>query len=237
MIGFRACAGAVLLSLLFGGTLQADTVTQTLDAAHFGWYSRHDEGGSTYEYLYGLDNSYLAGRYTDSDDYMAEYRNFLVFDLSSLTGKSIVSATLKIDTLTIAGGTQTYDLYDVSTPVSDLISGGPNPNTIFGDLGSGTAYADCGILTPDTVLEIPLSAQFVTAANATRENFAIGGALTTLTPGSSDDQFAFGSVDRLTSPQLVLETIPIPEPGTFVLLFVGAVSLLAFPRKRQVRQP
>jgi hypothetical protein len=235
MIGVRTCASAVLLSLLLGHVVRADTLT--LDAAHFGWYSCHDSGGGAHEYFSLLDNSYFAGRYTDSDDYMAEYRNFLVFDLSTptLADKRIVGATLKIDTLAIAGGTHTCELSHVSTPVSELMAGSPNSDDIFDDLANGTGWGSCDILQPNTVVQIALNSEFVEAADGTRELFAIGGALA-LTPGSSADEFAFGYAGRMALPQLVLQTVPIPEPGTLAFLFIGTVSLLAFARRRHARR-
>jgi hypothetical protein len=229
MIGFRSCVGAVLLSL-FGGILQAETITERFSAENLGWYSRHSG-----EYLFGL-NSYFAGRYTDGD-YLAEYRNFFVFDLSDYSGNTIQSATLRVETGGIAGVDLTYEVFPVTTSVAALIAGVPNPNKIYGDLGDEVSWGSYDITAPETVVDIVLNSAGIAAISEGHELFAIGGAITSLTPGSSADQYAFGYIDGMASPRLVLKTIvPVPEPGAFALLFMGAASLLAFSGRRQARR-
>jgi hypothetical protein len=230
MIGFRSCTGAILLSLLFGSVLQAEIITEKFNVENLGWYSCH--GGDDGEYLFGLDNSYFAGRYTESD-YLAEYRNFFVFDLSDYSGDTIESATLRLDTGGIAGVSLTYSVFPVATPVAQLIVGTPDPDKIYEDLGDETAYGSYEITTPETVVDIVLDSACIAAIRQAHGKFAIGGAMTSLTPGSSADQYAFGYVDGITWPKLVLTT---PEPGTLTLLFMGAASLLAFSRGRRLRR-
>jgi len=242
MIGFRACAGAVLLSLLLGSVVQADI--EKFSATNLGWCGRYatDDDNNPYEYSSGF-SSYLAGRYT-TGGHTWECRNFFVFDLSTLdlADKNLDSVTLKIDTGGIAGGSLAYKLF--ATSVSDLLSlsnppddNPPDLAKIFADLGDGTSYGSYDISAPNTVVSIVLSSDLI-AAVAENGKVAVGGAMTALTPNSSDNQYAFGYVDGIGSPHLWVETsIVIPEPGTFVLLFMGAASLLAFSRRRQSRRP
>ncbi len=223
----RFFLGAAALSLLLGSIAQAETIT--LDASDRGWYNK-DASGS---YYHDPDShNYMVGRYSEM-----EFRNFYVFDLTDIVDQ-ITSATLRVNVLGITEGSETYELYHVETSVGDLTSGISDLGAIFDDLGSGTAYGSREILSSEanTYIEISLDADFLSDANDASGLFAIGGALTTLVPDSSDDEYVFGyHLERaLNYSQLVVETIP--EPGTIVLLLTGATAMFAFTRGRRTRR-
>jgi Bacterial pre-peptidase C-terminal domain/Bacterial Ig-like domain len=138
-----------------------------------------------------------------------QYRNYFVFDLSNI-GSPITTAALNLTDVT--GGynsplsSDTYGLFDVSTPISALVASGAGQTGIFNDLGSGTGYGSQTITTASdgTVISTSLSAAGITGLNSGRGGlFAIGGALTSIS--GSNTQFLFGSSGNATdTTQLVV---------------------------------
>jgi len=239
MVRHRLCACALAALLLLASTLQAETLTLT--AVDLGYY---EQMSSDSGYSDPLTVNYLAGRYTFGTT--GEYRNFFVFNLGTVTDQ-IVSAKLVLNTLGIqaANEYETFQLYDATTPIATLTAGGYNQSDTFSDLGSGVAYGSRNYYpsesdsdgTNNTRAEIILNADFVAAANTARGGeVALGGAVTSLLPASTADQYLFGYADAtpLTDAQLVIETVPVPEPSMLFLSAAGCVGLLAFAwRKRR----
>src|SRR5207245_1357721 len=90
--------------------------------------------------------NYLAGRLSEVGD----HHDFAVFDFSGL-GTPIASAQLQLfnpsGTPTNPSGgfssfkpSETYTLFDVSTPIAALRASNTGRTDIFTDLGSGVAY-------------------------------------------------------------------------------------------------
>ncbi|MCE5269271.1 MAG: hypothetical protein LLG00_15445 [Planctomycetaceae bacterium] len=210
------CALTVFLAM--AGAVRAETIT--LDAVARGWYR---SGGGDSGYCSSTSANYMAGRLTS--DCTAEYRNFFVFDLTSLAG-TISGATLRLNTLGVQGSGETYSLYDATTPVMTLTAGGSGQSEIFADLGTGTVYGSCSIQASehDSYVEIPLSVEFVSAANMANDWFAIGGTLTL--PQGTSDLYVFGYPGEkpLNFTQLVVTTVP--EPGMLALGLSSVVCLL-----------
>jgi hypothetical protein len=191
-------------------------------ATEAGW---HCAGGQTY----------LAGRYI-ANYIVGTYRNYFVFDLSGIT-KHLIGAKLVLNSQKIVGGDETLQLYSVDTDIDRLIQGGRGNGDIFADLGAGTVYGS-GLITgskPFAPVEIPLNANFLSVMNANHGKLALGGALTTLTPGSPSDQYVFGYDSGYGVPavQLVLQTNP--EPSTVVLLVAGAIVVVVSRGLRRTR--
>jgi hypothetical protein len=130
--------------------------------------------------------------------------------------------------------TETLQLYDVTTAAADLI-GNTAGVSGFTDLGSGTLYGTTVVSATDNgqVVEIPLNAAAVAALRSATGQFAIGGALSTIS--GTADQYVFGfSTAAFVSQdvrELVLDVAAVPEPSTIVAAAAG-ILLLAALRSR-----
>ncbi len=183
-----------------------------------------------------------------------EQRNFFIFDLPVITD-IIVSATLTLTlvpgslfTDELPGVPEIYE--PTSMPfarieVADMTNTAGENMMIFASLGFATPYASVPVLPadiapgvsgdPNTDLTFGLSPDALFDLNSAGAGlFAMGGRLGTHSfddPGELDEiLFGFTDVDPtgfslVPKPVLTLETIPIPEPGTVVLLAVGLVGL------------
>lgn len=226
----RSLAGSIGLVLLLGSVACGEMLT--INASDMGWYaSKSGDGG----HHTSTNLNYLVGRYTYSG-VTEEYHNFFVFDLTHVGG-DLTSATLRLKTLLTSSGSETYELYNVSTPISSLLAGGSGRSDVFDDLRDGTIYATCALSeSRPELLDIPLNAAFVNNANnAPDHRIAIGGALTTL--GSSlTNEYLFrnnSSPRQLTDVQLIVTKVP--EPTIFSLLLMAAASIITWTRARRFR--
>jgi PEP-CTERM motif len=218
--------GTLLLGLQLAG-YAADAATIVIPATTSGWYSGTSSSGQNNEnYLVGMRGS--------------EYRDFFVFDLSSLLGETVASATLRLwnpiadppdqfyDGYDSVDPTETLELVEVTTPAASLLLGLPAPNT-YQDLGDGTAFATRVMSAADngTNVEIALNAAAVTAIDNAIGLFAIGGHLTTLQNSAFDLETVFGGTSDTSLRELVVETVPEPTTGALV-----AIGLVAFGIRR-----
>ncbi|MDQ3370100.1 MAG: hypothetical protein M3680_32180 [Myxococcota bacterium] len=131
-----------------------------------GWHS--STGG------HSTDNeNTLTGEYAG-----ATYNSYYVFPMTGFTASVITSVTLELQLESYASGdaTETFSVWDVSTPAATLETTVTNA-TVFADLQSGVQYASAtataGQVT--TLLSIPLDAQAATDARAKLGgDFAVG---------------------------------------------------------------
>jgi len=181
--------------VLSGGTSRADTLV-TLNAIDSGWYrpsGLHD----------AANDNYIAGKVSSA----GELRNFVVFDLSSVRG-TIKSATLRL--LNPSLGYQSVDpfeeftVFDVSTPIAELMASNDTRTDIHFDLGTGTSYGSAQVFDPSDnfVVAVALNGSAISNLNGTRGQFAFGGALTSLR--GQDFEYIFGGSDSASLRQLVL---------------------------------
>lgn len=198
----------------------------TLQALDSGWY-RGSDG------YHNPDNtSYFVGESTDG-----EYRNFFVFDKPTNT-PPIVSASLRLQcpSLCTAPFPSLYTLYDVTTPIADLVAGGAGKFDIFADLGTGVSVGSFVIPVVDgAVLTIMLNAEAVSLLDEVNGPFAFGGTL-----GSGQAFFGPGSLgcppDCVRELVLVVDSTPpgaVPIPAAAWLLGAGLVGLIGITSRKR----
>jgi hypothetical protein len=130
-------------------------------------------------------------------------RSFFVFDLTGVSSP-IAAATLNLYNPNTnphpcclgyrsPSATETFNLFDVSTPVGTVTGGGAGLTNVFDDLGAGSMFGSYVASAADNgkVISIALNAAGLAALNgALGSVITFGGALSTLSgPG---DQFLFG---------------------------------------------
>ncbi len=161
------------------GYVGAESVV--LDYVDSGWWDGtgfHDE----------FNDNYIAGLLSG-----AEYRDYVVFDLAGLSG-SVLDASLNLfnPVYVSPDPSETFTLFDVSTPISELTATGFGQTGIFDDLGTGVVLGSREVSSADdgSVVSIPLNAAGRQAISAAGGGLvALGGAITSL---SADDEFIFG---------------------------------------------
>lgn len=220
----------VFMTLTIGGVAQA--TSYELNAIDSGWWN--SDGGHI-----STNSNYIAGRIGS-----LEYRNFFVFDLSGVSG-TVTSASLQLFNPSTGyvspDANEMYTLYDVSTSITALTTGGSGQTAIFTDLGTGTTYGSVSVSSGDNgqLVEITLNGNGLAALNGATGSFAIGGALTSLSGSSTQHVFGWTHLGNPTK-KLFLETgelsqtQPVPEPSTLVLVGSGlGLCFLSGYRKRQ----
>jgi len=183
--------------VLNGGALVFDTSTSQFD-------SGTDNQGWWSPTLANIDSNanYIVGSSDNS------YHNFFTFDLSSFNGGAI-SGFLSLPRTARPGSQHTvpplpfnYLLWDVSTPADVVNDNSGISPAIYADLGSGVSFGSVLVTDlelPDPLI-VPLNAAAIAAINA-----------------GSGGHFSFGGS---------LE-IPVPEPGTILMLGGGLTGLVA----------
>jgi Bacterial Ig domain len=132
-------------------------------------------------------------------------RDFFVLDLSGIT-QTITGAALRLQNPTTGvGGTPTFTLFDVSTPIATLQASNSGQLGIYNDLGTGTQYGSRTFAATDnaTLSSVVFNAAGIAALNAARgSQLAVGGAIT------SAGGFVFSSTGSGNIRQLVLAFAP-----------------------------
>lgn len=230
---------ALLFSM--GGAEVSNAATVNIDSSSNGWY--RGDGLTTTP-----ANSVIVGWNNITGQV---YNNWTTYNLSSLAGQNITSATLTFRT-----NIGSYSGTDASETLG-LFGFGGNINSLtnnqfstanFTDLGDGPSYGQTVVNKPTGQLgtiTITLSAQAIAdmmaaANNATDQRFVIGGSLLTVAlahDGSNwytDGALFFGG--NTTNPAfLSIETSPVPLPAALPM-FASALAgggLMAWRRKRK----
>lgn len=221
-----AAAATCLLAFGIGRSAQAQV---TLNATNFGIYETFGNPA----FFSQTPDAYRTGQFVDkaTDPFPPTARAYFVFDVPVL-GFTVTSATLRV--MNSGGGetpdgTETYAIFDVTTPINDLITGGGSLGTTYNDLGTGTEFGSTAInpaaLAQGDIVLFNLVA-LVPVVNASGPGqLALGGAITTL--GNNVETIFGTSNPNFQQVQLVLEgtvsNVAAPEPGTLALL--GAIAL------------
>lgn len=170
-------------NLVFHLALSPAGQSVSIGASDTGWY---DSTG----YHNPANANYFVGQVSGT-----AYHDFFVFPLPQLSGFTITSAQLLINSYTDngGGGSATYQLNDVTTPIPTLEAGGTGLTGIYDDLANGTVYGSQVIpnSASGTIVTIPLNTAFVNAAMAAGGQIALGGNITSLV-GTNDD-YLFGA--------------------------------------------
>ena len=167
------------LRVSFGPTILINSVSR-------GWYSStgyHD--ASNPNYFVGVD----------PPDAPTNYHNFFVFNLP-VWSNQLASAELFVNSYSDASpsGFNTYQLHGVTTPIATLTNNASGATDIYNDLADGALYGgrDVYVSEAGRRLGIPLNGTFIGAAQAHSGGpIALGGAVTSLTPASTDE-YLFG---------------------------------------------
>jgi hypothetical protein len=115
-----------------------------------------------------------------------QYNNFFVFNLAGIN-PTILSASLNLSVgpagYSSSSSSDTFGLFDVSTPIVSLEATGFGQPGIFTDLGTGVSYGSKTVTSSvnNTLLSTPFSVAGIAALNSKRgSQFALGGSLTTV---------------------------------------------------------
>lgn len=193
----------------------AQAASFTLNAIDQGWWS---DGATSFS----NNNNYIVGNNVVTNRGTNSYRNYFIFDLSTLpAGEVVTSAILQLDRANSFGDPlQTYGLFDVSTPIATLRNKVNNPNSsIYNDLGTGTSYGSFVVNRndPASPIDFVLNGAGVAAINGNAGGvFTLGGSLLNSSPGQ---QYLFGlsqgSVQRLYLETKAATAVPTPAllPG------------------------
>jgi hypothetical protein len=217
----KLIAATCVLASMFCSAAQAATTTLT-------WV---DSGSYTAAGFHNPTNTnYLAGNCVDPwcQTVQGDFRNFFVFDTAPLAG-NVTSGILRLrNGFVPVGGV--YSIFDVTTPITTLRTGGDGLTGIYDDLGPGVLYGSATVESSDVVgrafVDVVLNAQAIAAINAGNGLFALGG-------NFDSTMFAFGSTNTDERRQLILQTNDVPEPSSVALSALG-VGLVAAARRRKL---
>jgi hypothetical protein len=239
MIMKNQITGFSLGLALFGAITSATAQSiVTIGATDRGYYESTD-------FSEGFEANYIVG-HNDSQ------RDWFLFDLSSVSPGTIVSAQLMLLNPGLSysiteqeghyypsapgtgygGSSGTYQAWDVSTSVNDLEHGTTLAAT-FADLGGGVPYGSQTFSSADdgTFFTINLNSDFLAAAQSALGSgqIAVGGSMDS---GNSGFIFGWSGGIDMSDTMLVLDISPVPEPSTLALAGLGGLSLLLFRRRK-----
>ncbi len=181
-------------------TTMVTSSTLTVNAADRGWW------GSTGNHMSDNKNTltgFCSGCAGSPDN------SYFVFTLPTFSG-TVTSVTLKLEheAFTSPQTTETFSVWDVTTPIATLMATGTSATSIYNDLMTGTQYGTfmAGTTTVGTILTIALNSQAVAAvAAASGGQIAIGIHMDTLTASPSASEYGRWSLaDEARTHQLLI---------------------------------
>jgi hypothetical protein len=229
---FRSAVVTASLAVVVLGGASASAAPQVIEPIDTGWYWLANSG-----YLHQPSNTNFIVGHDDVSN--TEYRDFFVFDLSTIH-EPIASATFQADVtdfgVAITVGTVgTWTLYDVTTSITALRNAS-TLSTTFADLGTGQVFGVLKFTRDDRghTVTVDLNSTAIASMNASGGAlWAFGGRVDDL--GNGADILFNGSEPSNSKPRMFING---PEPSGFVmaLLGCGAVgSVRRMPRHRTGR--
>lgn len=180
------------------------------------------------------------GNYLSGENPGKIFRHVLGYDLASLAGCAI-TAQLMLDTGPIVrspDASETFTVFGTTTDY-DTLTTGLGGFAGWTDLGSGDVFGELEFddLDDAKTVDIPLSASGVKMLNqrsAGEGNIAFGGTVTTL--GTPGDELLFGATGVVDLTELLITTVPVPEPDGWLLRLSGVALLALLARARGGRR-
>lgn len=182
------------------GYIEPTPVVSAVDSGWYDWNGFHSP----------TNTNYFAGQANDGVNPIRQLRDWFVFNVPSVGG-TITSVRLELflPGLVSPDPSETFELFDVTTPVSTLVAGGSGLTAIYNDLGTGVSYGSVTISAADNgrLVVINLNTAGIAAVTAAQGGqFAIGGAVTTL--AGTANQSVFGGTGAGETRQLVIVSSP-----------------------------
>lgn len=159
-------------------------------------------------------------------------RSYFAFDLAGVNGTVIAAELLMFNGgLVTPDATETISLYDVTTPVAELVSTSAT-QTIFDDLGTGIVYGANSDFAPgasaSTVRSFSLNGAALAAINAKLGDvFAMGAAMDSINPQGATSEITNSAVDFRYS---TLRLTVVPEPAAALIAIPAVLALSRFRR-------
>lgn len=173
----------------------AGTASALVSNVDSGWYAGNGtHSSSNTNYIVGYENN---------------YRAFFGFDVTGLQGR-VQSASLQLFTYDVSSpqGSETIQLFDVTTAASTVFAGGTNA-AVWNDLGSGTLYGSATVSgsQDNTLINVSLNSNAVSAINASGQYFLIGVSNATQNANSAGEYlFGFSGFTSSNALQLTVTT-------------------------------
>ncbi len=217
-------AKLLVLGALVAASAHAQLVLNSIDRGRYSSAGTH---------IFEDYDSYYVGNAA-----LLSFRNYTTFDTSGLTG-TVTAATVRYflpeDSFFSWSGSETFNVYDVSTSAATLSAFHLNATGIYADLGSGTLFGSATINynLQGSYVDVSLNSAFLTYINNSAPDiFSFGGALAS--PSFLEGAYAFSGTGDASDgrTQLLLwgavpsqGNVAVPEPSTYGL--IGAGVLLA----------
>jgi hypothetical protein len=220
---------AVALAFIGISTGQARASLYTINFTDTGWWDNTGTHSAT-------NKNYAVGNGS------ALVRDYFVFNLAGVSG-TVVGATLNIfNPVNGQSGTlRTWSVFDVSTPIVNLMATNSGQTSIYADLGSGTNLGNnTGPQTNNTVLSTSLNAAGLAYIQSGLGGMiAFGGDYV----GATSNNYLYGFSGQAGHEdeirQLVIETRAntVPVPAGIVMSSIGIFGIGAFTwlRRRQTK--
>lgn len=210
--------------IIIAGTCaaSAQTFNLSVEASQTGWVNSSGFGNTD-------NTNYITG-FLDG----VEHRSYFTFDLSGVIGE-VVSASLSINQADAGFSSVDASEFALFTSIDSSVpsAGTIDDTSLFGELGTGDVFGGTSAISAsDSVVDVALNSNFVTAANSSGSSIVIGSRL--LTAGSLDDEFIFGfSTGEGATLNLVVDPngSAVPEPSSVLLLSLAGLGVIA-RRKR-----
>jgi hypothetical protein len=223
-------ASTILLAVSVG---QSRAVVIEPPPVDWGWINSNGEDQTILQPQFPLFSNYIVGLGCCGESgSRIEFRNFFAFMIPESI-RSINSATLHLFNprhgYNSGDSNETVAFFDVVLPIGELMDGGTGLMPYFNDLGEGVSYGSVVVNSADLdrYIDVALNPAALTSIQSARGGlWALGGKLTTISPGYY--QTVFGNTPEFERPYLTFdaELIPEPDPDTLLLIVIAAMGVV-----------